>query len=263
MLNKLTCYIREIKPRLHVIPIMYNYKYGKYKFTPLKLNSLTSSITHTQGTFKYNYEAKFWEVYMNGFNNAHNLIVKCEVTQDKLTGICEMYGSKEKIESRGSLVDGVRNGVWEFYNKYGEVDSKVEYNDGISHGKYEVYYRKDVIKKSGQMYDNQQIGLWHEFYETGTLKSISDYSVDDMYYTYTSFYPDGSKHELFNFRKRYMSSKAQFGPAKIYHANGKQKMIGNYENGCKNGEFEYYDETGKLILMESYRNDALISKIKI
>jgi antitoxin component YwqK of YwqJK toxin-antitoxin module len=43
----------------------------------------------------------------------------------------------------------------------------------------------------------------------------------------------------------------------MYYQNGKLQVSGNYKNGQKNGDWKYYDESGKLIRTEKYSDGKL------
>lgn len=121
-------------------------------------------------------------------------------------------------------------------------------------------------------------GTWNFWYETGLKSAEETYTDGATTGIWKSWYPDGAKSAEIN----YVSGKATF-----WHPNGKKqsegemlqnrtfngKWIGwteggvksyegNYVMGKKEGEWYWYDESGKLTSKQIYANDVLIDTQK-
>ena len=103
-------------------------------------------------------------------------------------------------------------------------DKKIVLADPNAPGKYEEFHPNGQIKISGINDDNgKRTGLWQSFYENGIKWS-------------ESYYVNGKRD----------------GHSITFFPNGKVRYIGEYKNDKQIGEWEFYDEEGKLTSQENY-----------
>lgn len=128
-----------------------------------------------------------------------------------------------------------RKGVLEVFYPHGEPLSIVEWNNGES-SKWVDYYESGQIEFTEELNKNMEYYLYMRFYfEDGKPQILFELTDEkSRTYTYTEFYPDGKVKE---------SGK------KVHNAN-----MGDYQ---MEGTWQYYDETGKLVLEEDYLKGQL------
>lgn len=131
----------------------------------------------------------------------------------------------KKIET--NLLDKNPEGICKTYFLSGNINSLVTYHKGKSDGSATFYY------------DN----------ETNSIRAELVLENDKINGIYQEYYPQGNLKSKINFKTGIKQGNAFF-----YHKNGKLKIAGKYSDNQKDGKWEYYDETEKLIYTEKWRN---------
>ena len=96
-------------------------------------------------------------------------------------------------------------------------------------------------------------GILAEFREDGTLGSEVLFKEEKLLQN-TLYYPNGNKQMLITGNLEMMD-----GEFKIWYLNNQLNFSGNYKNNLKDGEFEQFDEAGKLVKKGVYSDGKLIS----
>jgi len=179
--------------------------------------------------------------------------------------------------------NGKRNGISKRWYKSGKIMIDDIMKDGITLGASIIYYENGTPE-----YISHDLHGWNlSFYENGKPKTytqrILDINIcgDTSGFHETEWQENGQlfKKATYNCGKQPFTfywndtviaaegiNVTSFGYILVgkyieRYKNGNLKLEGSYsENkpGKKNGEWNYYDETGKLILTEFYENDVLI-----
>lgn len=150
---------------------------------------------------------------------------------DSLTNNCIISSSK-------------KNGSIAFYN------GNFQKNKLVYDGDFKLLDNKNLILQSGKFKNGKKNGIW-ENYQLNTIKKIECFlSENDIYYI--SFSNKGILTSITQYDTLFYSNGIEI----LFDDSTKFKSIGKYENGCKIGEWLYF-ENGKLKSKGSYLNDYL------
>lgn len=90
--------------------------------------------------------------------------------------IRETYYENGALRSRGTLVNGAREGLWTSYYPNGFLWSEGEYSNGLKNGRVVTYFEDGKIRYSGTFLNDVRAGLWSFYDSTGTVVKQIDYS---------------------------------------------------------------------------------------
>ncbi len=146
---------------------------------------------------------------------------------EKDTLFKEYYPGGEKLKFEGRIHNGKMTRTWKTYYESGKIKNSVNYSDGELDGEAYFYYESDenIVKAEAEFDNDLMTGTYYEFYLNGTQKSKIEYD-------------DGEAD----------------GEAKFFYPNGKLKIEGEYKNNLKHGNWTYFDEKGKKIGKEKWKN---------
>jgi antitoxin component YwqK of YwqJK toxin-antitoxin module len=116
----------------------------------------------------------------------------------------------------------------------GENEIKLEVSNSIPKenlpdGEFKSTYPNGDLKVTGLVEASQRVGLW------------------------TSYFPGGNKQSENNYALGYLNGKSV-----VYYPSGQIMYIGYYNNGKPDGQWLYFDETGKMTKNISYKNGEAI-----
>ncbi|MAZ73658.1 MAG: hypothetical protein CMC70_10995 [Flavobacteriaceae bacterium] len=165
------------------------------------------------------------------FGEEGNLQLIRYYNSGRLTG----YSYLDKAGAEVAVIP-VKNGtakVKAYYNN-GKVSREFEYVNGELAGNYNTYHYNGKLQYETLYKDGKLDGADVSYYQDGTKKELRTYANDQLHGKLQKFYPSGTlKEEI------------------IY--------VYDYRHGISN----YYDEQGKLIKKETYRNGILMNSEKI
>lgn len=123
----------------------------------------------------------------------------------------------------------------ETVDKEAEIPQVNEVNNLFMMTEHKEYSKDGALLSEGNLDKNGlKTGLWKEYYDNGKISAI----------------------ELFMYGKLH-------GYYKSFHENGNVWSTGNFNHGRKEGEFEIFNPQGKLILVQHYRDNILISEVNL
>ncbi len=140
------------------------------------------------------------------------------------------YHANGVIESRGHLVDFLPHGIYRKYNEKGQLISEEGFRFGILQGESRFYYDDGQLKMVENFSEGNTNGSYRYYYENGQLWTELE-TKDGKAWTVKS----------------------------NYDRNGKAKDKGTLKDG--NGTVKRYDEKGKLIAIEHYKNGELTKEV--
>ena len=151
-------------------------------------------------------------------------------------GKIENYYKNRQLQSAGKIKDDLMDGAWINYYENGQIKGR---------GLYKAGNGEDLgitgIAKNGR------IGQWVFYYENGKKKSVYNYDYRGVPNNWTEYYENG-RIQLHNTSYGYTS----------YYENGKKQKEGNLINEEKSGDWIFYDEEGRFVKVEEYKNDELV-----
>lgn len=136
------------------------------------------------------------------------------------------YHPNGAIASRGLLIDFQPHGLHRNYDENGKLISELNYQYGVLQGESRFYSGEDKLLMIHTFKDNEMEGLSKYYHSNGQLWSVVEIKDKKLWSIISNFDKDG---------------------------NPKDK--GTLKNG--NGSVKRYDENGKLIAVEHYKNGVL------
>lgn len=125
--------------------------------------------------------------------------------------------------------------------------------DGLYHGNYECFYPNGKLQLKRTFYLNQLSGESKSWDIFGRLNGSSPYNMgklDGQYYSY-----DNGKIESTGFYVENQEEKAYIE----YHKNGKVYRIIPYQNGVREGKYQYFSQDSVLLFSFNYNEGSICS----
>ena len=165
------------------------------------------------------------------------------------------YYQSGKIKSIINFVDGKKIGDAFEYSEDGIIITELIFNDGFLKSKKEINrYNKDGLKT----------GYWRDFYSNGKLKSESNFDNGVKKGISKQYNSKGKIETIKNFSSDTLNRSEDIELIdlyKEYYPNTyKEKLIGGFYNGMKQGMYREYDRLGNLINGYIYKNDTIIAE---
>lgn len=160
------------------------------------------------------------------------------------------YYTNGKKQSEGSYVNGSssgvvvasdgstrpapnqpKNGAWNYWYDNGAKSAEENYTNGVSSG------------------------LWITWYPSGNKSSEINYTSGNAVF----WYDNGKKQSEGSMVENRVFNGKWIG----WHENGAKSFEGTYNFGKKDGEWFWFDENGKAVSKQIFKNDQLISTLKL
>jgi len=179
----------------------------------------------SEGAYKDGKKVGVWKYY---YESGELLVLK-EFLEDGITSNLKMYDISGYKIAEGLYVKDKREGTWYYYGADSLKIGEEIYKNGVKNGLEKTFYRGTGKLYQQVMFVNgKKEGIYKQYFESGVLKRDATYKNDTLE-----------------------------GKVMYYHPNTKKLMEGTYVKGLRNGEFNYYDESGKLIETLHYRMGKL------
>ena len=254
----------------------------------------------SEGYFKNGLPAGIWKSYnqkgilisqgkkLNGLSDSvwtfytNEGLIKnsIEYFKDKKNGCAKFYDSLGYVEKEVFYIDNViQNEQIEFYES-GEIKSITNFENGKAIGEAfefdkngnvitELLFDEGYLKSKNEInrYDKngKKTGYWREYHPNGKLKSEINYEkglkkgISKQYdskgklkevkrYNLDSLGQNGQDIELIKLHKEY------------YPNTVKEKLVGGFYNGMKQGMYREYDTLGNIINGYLYKNDTILAE---
>jgi uncharacterized protein len=187
---------------------------------------------------------------------------------DKDGGIITMWEYSYGVLKRQELINrvdkqGEKQGVWKEFFPSGKVKSETGYVNGKksgyaktflesgSLGNIEKYVGDSLQKDTPEL--TTKLEVRNEYYEDGSIKKTGTYLFGVAEGTHKEYSQDGKITGAKIFHEGNVVGEGlideagnQQGAWVEYHANGKIKGKGNFENGSRTGEWVFYHPNGKV-----------------
>ena len=133
---------------------------------------------------------------------------------------------------------------------------------GLRVKEWKFYYENGKLQFVGDYKYGEQDGIWKIYYENGNIKNIANYDYGGLVglvknfdeegnYTSSTFYEEGSDLTKWQFFYKDGKSIEKEGTAYDMGEEAEKRWI-------IDGEWKYYNETGKLQKIETYENGEII-----
>lgn len=190
------------------------------------------------------------------------------------------------------------HGKWEYYNRRGDIEEVRNYYKGMLFGNVTLYYpdgkkeqegyfkydRQDSVftewyengnlKVTGEYRMGTAIGHWTNYYRDGHIKSVEEMKGEDTY-LWDYFYPDSlhtqavldGNGEMFDYYttgtlKEWYTYRdgLKNGPFEELSIYGYPTLTGSFDNGDKDGTWDYFYYTGDKEKTSNYKKGVLDGK---
>jgi antitoxin component YwqK of YwqJK toxin-antitoxin module len=208
---------------------------------------------------KLNLEYEYKEGKKNGFKRVYDqetgsLISEEGFSDDQRNGSSFYYKEGYKFKEV-PFVKGKEEGVGKEYNKDGLVITITKYKAGY-------IAREEKINRLDKF--NRKQGTWKEFYPDFSVKKEMQYRDDKLDGYLKEFARDGNLIKA----EKYVEGVLQQNVAELikldiknaYYENGRIKSSGTFNKGTPEGITRRYDEEGKIIGGEVYKDGILLAE---
>lgn len=151
----------------------------------------------------------------------------------KLHGPVTQYDRLDRKTLSGTYAAGSREGLFEQYHPGGQLASRQEYRDDLPTGPYGSWYENGAPREAGV--------------HSGAIASGRPWRGDDGY-RMESFWDADGVQRVTNGAGEWCEE----------HDNGRVSLKGTYWNGVRQGEWSFYDATGRLTNTEQYVQGRLV-----
>ncbi len=176
----------------------------------------------------------------------------------KCVGLMKDYYPNKVLKHKGYYDQGQIVTVFTNYYDNGAIERNFAIKTE-SKGTLELFYRNGKIKAKGEYVKGEML-KWEDYYENGQLEFAEEYNRGLDHHLYTRFYfENGTPKVLFELT----DAKKRIYTYKEFYENGHLKEEGikiqNKSSGdyMQDGDWKYYDESGKLTLIENYISGSL------
>ncbi len=206
-------------------------------------------------------------------------------------GEWEFYYEDGSVGAKGNYSNGLEEGFWQYYDESGMVSSLQKYEIGFLHGIFTSYYSENLISQQGEYKFDRMDGEWTTFYENKSIQDKGKYYLDMPEGEWEYYYENGNIHQKGSFEKgekrgvwktwdnegqlseevNYISenevewitfrntagkSSVQNGNGNFisFHPNGEIAVSGSVKNKKMDGDWNFFDENGKLISTIQYKD---------
>jgi len=219
----------------------------------------------------------------------HNLRSKTFYRNGNPEGIEFYYFENGKIKSISSRKNGFADGEFKEFYETGQVQQTGQYIRAYEIGTWKEYYlngRLKTVKQFSKSLGEKELKKIHPYKKTmgeynvslpistwleyDSIGNIKTKTYHDKFFNITrkdEFYSSGKlfKRTRYNGEAPYMCSrhpgyKIKSGKFEEFYSDGKIKTIGFYTDNTKQGVWKYFENTGKIIKTEKFKNDTLLTK---
>lgn len=184
---------------------------------------------------------------------------------DKSNGEFKRYYDNEKLKEIGKYQAGYEIGTWKEFYQNGNVKSLRYFTTSLGNKEQKRMNTYKNTMAEGNI--SFPVKVWGEYDSIGNIKSKTYYDNSFNITRKDEFYPSGKlfKKTCYNGEVPYMCSrnpgyKIKNGKFEEFYSDGKIKTIGFYTNNTKQGVWKSFDNSGKIIKTDKFKNDTLITK---
>lgn len=159
-----------------------------------------------------------------------------------------------KTEAIGKTIAGKKEGEWKSYYATGQIKEVEHYKNDILNGPFSFYYTNGNKRATGNYRNGLRVDSFILYHSNGLINSAEwRDSQGKTQGVFKIFHDNGKPSQI----GKMLNGKLD-DTSKTYYENGIIKEIEFYSNNARNGNWLYFNESGKLIKTEVYKNDKLI-----
>ncbi len=183
-------------------------------------------------------------------------------------------GLKNELTYKGDVLDGTQF----FYFKNGKLQSEFNYKNGVLHGISRRFHETGNLESTTNYVNGKKEGEQRLFNLQGILVGVLHYENDNLNGPYRNMFPNGRERIIGLYKNNQFDStwtyynntgmvigqgefKTGKGVLKYWGYKGNLLREVNYSNSLKNGEERIFDNNGKLLQINIFKDDNLIEEI--
>ncbi len=171
-------------------------------------------------------------------------------------------GNKYFLAETGMYSNNKTTGIFKVLYKGGKTNGEWQEKDGVKDGYEKYYYENGKLKWQGQNQAGDMTGMWKFYNEKGYIEEISFHSKNALRGRYTEYYGNGKEKIIGSYYQIEGSREKQVLDTQQREnlVTGKiEKIVVPVERkSVKDGRWKYYNETGRLDLIEIYDKGNLV-----
>ncbi|MCA1918016.1 MAG: hypothetical protein LDL38_01335 [Flavobacterium piscis] len=168
------------------------------------------------------------------------------------TGKWIFYFPDGSIEMEGYFEQDKPEKEWTWYFPNGNIRREEVYFMGKREGPFKEFDIDGNLILKGEYFDGERNGDWEINVGDVTQKGKFNYGEKEGEWQFV-FNDNGKLRFIGNFKKDEPD-----GMHKFYYPNGNIEIFGAYRMGKKHKDWKKFDESGKLLVTYTYKNDVLI-----
>lgn len=195
----------------------------------------------------------FWSregVYQT-FYPGGNLMKSEEYHNDTLNGLSIHLSSDNRLETTEYFNHGLRDGIYKYYHQ-SVLSEKANYKNGKLNGRKTTFYDNTAIKEDGFFVDGIRDSTYSVYYSNGRLLAEYNYKLGIYNGSYKTFFENGDPQSAGSY-----VNGIQNGTYIEWNLGTYMALMGHYNMGKKDGEWQYWDGNKKLIKTEIWKDDVL------
>lgn len=184
------------------------------------------------------------------------------------------YHASGKVRAKGNYDNGVKVGDWVFYFANGKVEQKGKYDKkGRPQGLWQWYYENATLLREETYLNGKREGTLTEWSDSGKVMTkgeyidgmkqgkwfyqIQDYREEGMYKDdqkdgpWESYFVDNNQ---VRFAGKFVEGLPD-GKHTYYFHDGKREEEGKYIMGNKDGNWQYFNPDGTILLTITFKNN--------
>ena len=165
------------------------------------------------------------------------------------------YKSGRIKRAQGWCINGLRQGEVTFFYETGEIIYTQIYTDDKQNGLRKEFYKNGKLKEEGFQKQSIQDSIWTFYNSKGFLEKKITFERNRQKHL-VEFHPNGKVKLEGNFVQiKIIPKKEKLNNKQTTRRTARKRTSGSLT--VKNGEWVYFDMTGKLIKKERYTNGKL------
>lgn len=182
-----------------------------------------------------------------------NLIYQATFKDDKPVGEMKRYHENGKIKAIMVFTEGSEISDAQLFDEQGKLVGQGKYNGQKKTGEWQYLFNSKIVSTENYL-NGQKNGVSKRYYKTGELLEESTWQNDKLHGIYRSYFQDGKPYLECN----YAEGKRD-GAFKTSFPNGEQELDAFYTNDLRDKDWNYYDQSGKLLYTLRYESGKLLN----
>jgi antitoxin component YwqK of YwqJK toxin-antitoxin module len=159
-------------------------------------------------------------------------------------------------EPKGELVNGKKQGEWKTFYLNGKRQAVAHYNNDTLQGQLITYYPNGNRQAKGYYNKGVQVDSLLRYFENGKLSSAEfNDSLGLGQGVFKIYHTNGKLGQLGKMKNGLLDD-----TSRTYFESGRLKAIQIYMDKHKSGRWLYYNEAGKLVKTELYKNGKPVNR---